>query len=37
MSGAFLCNSRAYNSRNGQSMDDNMYELLNTFLKTLRD
>ena len=34
MSGAFVCNSRAYNSNSSGSIDDNMYLLLNEFLKS---
>ena len=33
MSGAFLCNSRAYNSNSSGSMDDNMYILMNKFFR----
>ena len=33
MSGAFVCNSRAYNSNSKGDIDDNMYVLLNSFLK----
>ena len=32
MSGAFVCNSRAYNSNSTGDIDDNMYVLLNNFL-----
>ena len=32
MSGAFVCNSRAYNSNGNGDIDDNMYILLNDFL-----
>ena len=32
MSGAFVCNSRAYNSNSRGDIDDNMYVLLNSFL-----
>ncbi|MCR5709772.1 MAG: beta-lactamase family protein [Bacteroidales bacterium] len=33
MSGAFVCNSRAYNSNNTGDIDDNMYVLLNSFMR----
>lgn len=33
MSGAFVCNSRAYNSNSSGDIDDNMYILLNRFLQ----
>ena len=33
MSGAFVCNSRAYNSNSTGDIDDNMYVLLNEFLR----
>jgi CubicO group peptidase (beta-lactamase class C family) len=33
MSGAFVCNSRAYNSNSTGSMDDNLYVLLDKFMK----
>ena len=33
MSGAFVCNSRAYNSNSNGDIDDNLYILLNTFLQ----
>lgn len=33
MSGAFVCNSRAYNSNSTGDIDDNMYVLLDEFLK----
>ena len=33
MSGAFVCNSRAYNSNATGSMDDNLYVLLDKFMK----
>lgn len=33
MSGAFVCNSRAYNSNSSGDIDDNMYILLNRFMK----
>ncbi len=32
MSGAFVCNSRAYNSNANGDIDDNMYVLLNSFM-----
>ena len=32
MSGAFVCNSRAYNSNSNGDIDDNMYILLDSFL-----
>ncbi len=33
MSGAFVCNSRAYNSNSTGDIDDNMYVLLDRFMK----
>ena len=33
MSGAFVCNSRAYNSNSNGDIDDNMYVLLNDFMR----
>ena len=33
MSGAFVCNSRAYNSNGNGDIDDNMYVLLNDFMR----
>ena len=33
MSGAFVCNSRAYNSNSKGDIDDNMYVMLNSFMK----
>lgn len=33
MSGAFVCNSRAYNSNSSGDIDDNLYILLNRFMK----
>ena len=33
MSGAFVCNSRAYNSNSNGDIDDNMYVLLDRFMK----
>lgn len=33
MSGAFVCNSRAYNSNSTGDIDDNMYVLLNEFMR----
>ena len=33
MSGAFVCNSRAYNNNSSGNIDDNMYILLDRFLK----
>ena len=33
MSGAFVCNSRAYNSNSSGDIDDNMYILLDRFMK----
>lgn len=33
MNGAFVCNTRAYNSNSSGDIDDNMYILLNRFMK----
>ncbi len=33
MSGAFVCNSRSYNSNGSGDIDDNMYVLLDSFMK----
>ena len=37
MSGAFVCNSRAYNSNSSGDIDDNMYILLDEFLKYFKN